>query len=168
MSDQKEQKIQTPAILLNPEAQAAMNQMISAAVRDIFSQLAPVLSSIALTPEKIAEAEKLRRAPDPAAVAREIRERRLMQEEANENQANLLRMRENCPHKYPTGAWAIGVIRNYPDRRERFICALCQNLFEPKRWVIGPPDSENPRGHAYIAEESLGYRVVREVLAQKG
>jgi hypothetical protein len=161
-------KIPTPAALLMPEAQAYTNNLISEAVRGVFERLGPILQSIALTPEKLAEAEALRRAPDPALVAREMRERRLMQQEQEENRANLMRNQTNCPHKYPTGQWAVCPVRNYPDRRERFICNLCQSFFQPKRWEIGAPDAENPRGRAYIAEEHPQYRLVREVLAQKG
>jgi hypothetical protein len=160
--------IPTPAVLLTPEAQAYTNNLISEAVKGVFAQLGPVLQSIALTPEKLAQAEALRRAPDPAAVARELRERKLMQEEQKENQDNLLRNQANCPHKYPTGAWAVNVVRNYPDRQERFICSLCQSFFQPKRWEIAAPDSENPRGRPFIAEMHPQYAAVREVLASKG
>jgi hypothetical protein len=167
-SDTQRKKIPTPAVLLTPEAQAYTNQLISEAVKGVFAQLGPILQSIALTPEKLAEAEALRRAPDPALVARELRERKLMQQEQEENRANLLRNQAACPHKYPTGQWAVNPVRNYPDRQERFICCLCQSFFQPKRWEIGAPDAENPRGRAYIADEHPQYRMVREVLAQKG
>jgi len=161
-------KIPTPAVLLTPEAQAYANYLIDESVKGVFAQLGPVLQSIALTPEKLAEAEALRRAPDPKLVARELRERKLMQQEQEENRQNLLRNQANCPHKYPTGQWAVNPVRNYPDRQERFICSLCQTFFQPKRWEIGPPDADNPRGRAYIAEAHPQYHLVREVLAQKG
>jgi hypothetical protein len=161
-------KIPTPAVLLTPEAQAYTNNLISEAVKGVFAQLGPLLQSIALTPEKLAQAEALRRAPDPAAVARELRERKLMQQEQKENEDNLRRNQANCPHKYPTGAWAVNVVRNYPDRQERFVCSLCQSFFQPKRWEIGAPDADNPRGRAYIADEHPQYHLVREVLASKG
>jgi hypothetical protein len=168
MSTEKVEKLETPKELLTPAAQAYTNSLINEAIKGVFAQLGPLLESIALTPEKLAQAEALRRAPDPAAVARELRERKLMQEEQEENRANLLRNQENCPHKYPTGQWAVSPVRNYPDRQERFICSLCQSFFEPKRWVILAPDAENPRGKPAIAPEHPQYRMVREVLAQKG
>lgn len=166
-----EPKVEVPKESLTPDSQAYTNHLISEAVKSVFAQLGPVLERIAITPEKIAEAEKIRRAPTDAqiaALAREQRERKLTQQEAEENRKNLLRNQANCPHKYPTGQWSIGVIRNYPDRRERFVCMLCQCLFQPSRWEIGPPDAENPRGKAYIAEAHPQYNLVREVLASKG
>src|SRR5712675_1171622 len=68
-------RIPTPASLLTPEAQAFLSASISEAVKGVFASMAPLLSSIALTPEKLAEAEALRRAPDPAKIRRELRER---------------------------------------------------------------------------------------------
>jgi hypothetical protein len=161
-------KIPTPAALMTPESQAFTNNLINEAIKGVFAQLGPLLESVALTPEKLAQAEALRRAPDPALVARELRERKLMQQEQEENHQNLLRNQASCPHRYPTGQWAVNPVRNYPDRRERFICSLCQSFFQPKRWEIGPPDAENPRGRAFIADEHPQYKLVREVLAQKG
>jgi hypothetical protein len=126
-------KIPTPPAALTPEVQAYMNSSLSMAVKEIFASMGPLLSSIALTPEKLAQAEALRRAPDPAAVARELRERKMTQQEAEENRANLLRNQAACPHRYPTGQLSTNVVRNYPDRRERFICMLCQSFFQPRR-----------------------------------
>jgi hypothetical protein len=162
------EKIPTPAVLLTPEAQAYTNNLISEAVKGVFAQLGPLLESIALTPQKLAEAEKLRRAPDPAKIARELRERKLMQQDQEETRANLLRNQAHCIHKYPTGQWAVNPVRNYPDRQERFICSLCQSFFQPKRWEIAAPDADNPRGRAFIAEAHKDYDRVREVLMTKG
>lgn len=161
-------EIKLPAAMLNPEVQAAVNAMVSATVKDIFAQMSPVFSSIALTPEKIAEAERIRRAPDPAAVARERRERKLMAIETEENRQNLARVQQSCPHKYVSGQWSVNPIRNYPDRQERFICMLCHKLFQPRHWEIAPPDAENPRGRAFIAPMDDQYLQVRECLAGKG
>ena len=172
MSEPKsEVKSEVPKEMLTPDSQAYTNKLISEAIKGVFAQLGPVFESIALTPEKIAQAEKIRRAPTDeqiAALAREQRERKLTQQEAEENRKNLLHNQANCPHKYPTGQWAVGVIRNYPDRQPRFICMLCSCLFHPAHWEIGPPDAENPRGKAYIAEAHPQYKLVREVLLSKG
>jgi hypothetical protein len=165
---EKIEKFETPKELLTPAAQAYTNNLINEAIKGVFAQLGPVLESIALTPEKLAQAEALRRAPDPALVARELRERKLMQQDQEENRANLLRNQANCPHKYPTGQWAVSVVRNYPDRQERFCCMLCQSFFEPRHWAINAPDTENPRGRAVIVDAHPQYAAVREVLASKG
>lgn len=155
-----QEKVVTPDVMLNPESQAYTSHLISEAVKEIFLQLGPLLESVALTPEKLAKAEELRRAPDPKLVARELRERKLMQQEDAENRANLLRTQTNCPHHYPTGQWSISAIHNYPDRMPRFCCHLCMSLFAPKRWEIGAPDAENPRGKPYIADEHPLYKQI--------
>jgi hypothetical protein len=161
-------KITTPDALLTPEAQAYTNTLVNAAIKGIFAQLGPVLESIALTPEKLAQAEELRRKPDAAVIARELRERKLMHVEQEENRARLLQTQAACPHRYPTGQLAIGIIRNYPDRQARGTCMLCQTFFTPKEWRIGAPDAENPRGKAFIADAHPQYDLVRQVLAAKG
>jgi hypothetical protein len=161
-------KIPTPPAALTPEMQAFVSASISEAVKGLFAQMGPILQSIALTPEKLMQAEQLRRAPDPAKVVREAREKRLMREEQEENRQNLLRNQALCPHRYPTGATSINGVRNYPDRQPRGICVLCQKVFEPRRWVIGAPDQDNPRGKAYIADADPQYGLVLEALASKG
>jgi len=176
MSEAKEQqKIQTPPSILTPDAMAFIKAATSAAVKEavagIFAQMGPILQSIALTPEKLAEAEKLRRAPtedEKAKKAREIRERKLTQQEAEENRQNLLKNQAACPHHYPTGQWSVNVVNNFPDRQPRFLCSLCQSFFEPRRWVILAPDADNPRGKAVIADAHKDYARVSEVLATKG
>src|SRR6267378_8097003 len=141
--------------------------MITDAVKAVFASMGPILSSIALTPEKLAASEALRRAPDPAVVSRELRERKLMQQDQEENRANLLRNQAACPHKYPTGQLSINVVRNYPDRQPRFTCALCSVWINPREWQIGPPDAENPRGKPFIAEAHPQFKMASEVLAVK-
>jgi hypothetical protein len=153
---------------LNPEAAAFINMSISAAVKEIFKEMAPILQSIALTPEKIAEAETLRRAADPKTVAREKREKHLQHLEMEENRQQLLRTRAACAHRYPSGQTAINPVRNFPDRAARGICVLCQEFFEPRRWVIDPPDRDNPRGVPRIADAHPQYKLVLEALAAKG
>ena len=165
---EKIEKFETPKELLTPAAQAYTNNLINEAIKGVFAQLGPILESIALTPEKLAQAEALRRAPDPASVARELRERKLTQQEAEENRQNLLRNQAACPHRYPTGQLSINVVRNYPDRQPRFTCALCSVWINPREWQIGPPDAENPRGKPFIAEAHPQFKMASEVLATKG
>src|SRR2546425_89046 len=96
----KPSKVKMPYELMSPEAQAYTSQLVSAAVKEIFASMAPLLQSIALTPEKLAEAERLRRAPTEDEVnkkARETREKKMMRDEADENRQNLLRAQAACP-----------------------------------------------------------------------
>lgn len=161
-------KIPVPPAMLTPEMQAYTSQMISEAVRGVFESMGPLLQSIALTPQKLKEAEDLRRAPDAAKVARELRERKLMHEEEKENRANLARFQAACPHKYPSGGSAINLIHNYPDRQARGICVLCALFLQPRRWEILAPDADNPRGRAVIVDAHPQYDLVRQVQAVKG
>jgi hypothetical protein len=62
-----EQKVQTPAEAINPQVQGFINASISAAVREavqgVFTSLAPMLKDMALTTEKIREANNLMLTP---------------------------------------------------------------------------------------------------------
>jgi hypothetical protein len=157
-----------PTSMLNPEAQAYTNALVSEAIKGVFAQLGPMLQSIALTPEKLAEAERLRRAPDPAAVARELRERKMTQQDLEENERQKQANQSACPHVYPTGQATWHVVRNYPDRQPRFSCPLCSIWVTPREWRIGAPDQNNPRGVPYIVPEHPLYRKASEILATKG
>jgi hypothetical protein len=162
----KQQPSPVPVPVLSPEQQAAMNFAVTRAVTDVFAQIAPLLKDMAFSPEKIAEAEKLRRAPDPALVQRELRERQLQKAENDENERNKKRRQENCPHRYPTGGISVNPVNNYPDRQPRLLCMLCQGFFQPRRWEIGAPDKDNPRGRPFIAEAHPKYaELLREVSA---
>lgn len=159
---------QLPEALRTPEGQAVINATVAEAVKSIFASLAPMLQSMALTPEKIAEAEKMRRAPDPATVARELRERKMMQQDLAEAEQLKKDQQNACPHAYPTGQQTWHVVRNFPDRQPRFSCPLCNIWVTPREWRIGAPTPEEPRGHAFIAEEHPLYREASRVLASKG
>lgn len=161
-------KIPVPPSALTPEMQAFISMSISEAVKSVFVQMTPVLASIALTPEKMAEAERLRRAPDAAVVAREMRERKLTQDEATENAQNLARRQNDCFHRYPSGLLSISLIRNYPDRQARGICMTCHKMFQPRRWEIGAPTELSPRGVPFVADADKQYSLVLEVLSAKG
>ena len=159
--------ISTPP-MLSPEGQAYTSQLINEAVKGVFAQLGPLLESIALTPEKIAKAEELRRAPDPAKVQREEREKKLQHMEVEENRENQRRVRAACSHRYPSGQSAVNVVRNYPDQQPRGVCVLCHEFFEPKHWEILPPTKNEPRGVPRIAPAHPQYKLVLEALAAKG
>ena len=164
-----------PSALLTPEAQAFMNASMSAAVKEavkgIFEQMGPIFAGMALTPEKMAQAETIRRAPTEEQLAfkvRMAREKAQWKLEIDENTANKQRMQDNCPHAYPTSGSSWNVIRNYPDRQERFICALCHSLAEPRRWVVDAPNDKNPRGYAHIVDATPNYLEARKILLVKG
>jgi hypothetical protein len=154
--------------LRTPEAQAATNAIVAEAVKSVFAQLGPLLESMALTPSKIAEAEKMRRAKSPEEIARDLRERQLMQADLAEAEATKKASQNACPHAYPTGQQSYHVVRNFPDRQPRFSCPLCSIWITPREWRIGAPDADNPRGRAFIAEEHPLYKEASRILASKG
>ena len=144
-----------PPELLNPASQAYMNSLIGAAIREAMAGMAPILQSIALTPEKIEAMEAARRAPtsdQAAAAARSKREKALMKEELEQNRKNLNASQENCLHRYVSGALSVSAIRNYPDRQSRFVCHRCMAVFYPREWRINAPTAEFPRGVEQIVD----------------
>lgn len=171
-SEPAAKKIPTPPELLTPAAQGFVNGQTTATTQEIFAMFHAMLEKVSLSPEKfataLAEAERLRRAPDPAVVAREQREKKMMMEDEAESRRNKERLQASCPHKYPSGGSAIQCVHNFPDRRPRGICMICQIFLEPKRWVILAPDRENPRGKPVIVDAHPLYHLVLEREAQSG
>jgi hypothetical protein len=147
-----ESKPQPPDALVNPASQAFMNQMVAAAVREAIQGMLPLIKEVALTPEKIAEAERIRRAPDPAVVEREQRESKLMHLELQEQREQKAATQKACRHRHPNGKLAVSPVRNFPDRQVRFVCSKCQDWIHPKQWQVAAPDRDNPRGNPYIAD----------------
>ena len=162
---------------LTPEQLAAQNAAMTAAVREAVASvmvgLLPALKEMAITPEKLREANK----PyvDPAKVLREQRESlKSKADEAEQRRLDRSR-RDACLHQDANGRDALCLIHNYPDHQPRAICPICQDVIHPKEWRIassaeeaikltppglGPVDQ--PKGHAYIA---LAHRDYRRVMA---
>src|ERR1035438_7709122 len=86
-------------------------------VKDLFAgfaaQLAPILSDVALTPAKLKEA--LKPYVDPAALARELRERENNRKQFLENIKITAEIQAACPHKDKNERWAVGVVHNHPE-----------------------------------------------------
>lgn len=164
-----EPKLIVPPAGLTPEMQAFMNASMSAAIKEAFASMSGILDRVALTPEKLAAAEALRRAPDPAKVDRDKREKALMVFEQEENAANRARVQATCLHRYPNGQLTLHIVRNYPDRQARGSCPICNMWIHPREWRVGPPtpDGKNPRGTPYIADEHPLYHLVKEQMVAK-
>jgi hypothetical protein len=151
---------------LTPEMQAMINSMITGAIKDALSAMGPIIQSVALTPEKLLEMERLRRAPSESqekAIAREKRERALMKEDLDEARRNTERTQKTCTHKDKNMRWAVSLIHNFPDRQARGVCTHCHLMIEPTHWEIGTPDERNPRGKARIVEAHPLYHIVTEL-----
>jgi hypothetical protein len=157
-----EQKVPTPVALLNPEAQGSINAMVSAAVREavasVFQGLTPVLKEMALTPEKIREANKPYE--DPLKIARELRETQNSKAQEEEIRRLTAERQRNCMHMDKNGKTALCLIHNFPDRQPRGICPLCHDIVHPKMWVIDAPDSKTGKSNARIVEAHRDYRQV--------
>jgi hypothetical protein len=165
-----EQKVQTPAEAINPQVQGFINASISAAVREavqgVFTSLAPMLKDMALTTEKIREANK----PyvDPKVKERNDRETEKSKADEKELRAMDAARKAACPHLDQNQRSSIRLIHNYPDRQPRGICPICHDLITPREWVIGPPDAENPKGRAYLQDAHKDYRIVQILESQSG
>lgn len=164
-----ENKLVLPDSLRTPAEQASINALISGAVREAITAMAPMFQSIALTPEKILEMERQRRAPsedEVRAKQREARERLLMKEDLEEAERTKQLAQKSCTHKDTNGRWSVSKISNYPDRSPRGICVRCHRFFQPTRWTIEAPDKDHPRGKPVLVKADPDYAAVMADLAQ--
>ncbi len=159
-----------PSELLTPGAQAAVNGMIAAAVKEALAGIAPLLAQSQMTPATLAaafaEAERQRRLPSEDEVTKKermLREKKMMKEEIEQNLANTRKAQEDCLHEYVTGAPSISAVNNFPDRQPRFFCHTCMSWFEPRHWIVGElPTRDNPRGTDRIVDAHPLYEIVRK------
>lgn len=148
-----------------PEQLAVINTQTAALVKEavagIFESLGPIFEKIAITPEKLREANK----PyvDPAKAARELREMLIWKEDESENRRRLQEAQDNCPHIDQNGRSSIQLVHNFFDRQPRGLCVKCLALIHPKEWRIGAPDAKNPRGKPYLAEPHKNYNIVMQL-----
>jgi hypothetical protein len=143
--------------MATPEQTVPMSQ-VQSIIKDLFAQIAPILQDVALTPDKLREA--LKPYVDPAALAREMRERENNRKQFLENRKITLEIQERCPHKDKNERWAINLQHNFPDHMARGICPLCFILIEPAHWEI------KATGEAYIVPEHKLYHIVKFLESQ--
>ena len=155
---------------LSPEMLAMINtavvSAVQASVKSIFLELKPALESIALTPEKLREANK----PyvDPVMERRKIREALKFRQDEKERDEQIQRQQKACPHTYPTGTPSISLVHNHPDHQPRGICMQCGSWIHPMEWRIGAPDDQFPRGHEYTEPAHPFYKQVLQLDRQRG
>jgi hypothetical protein len=165
---EKKAPLPVPPGALNPEMIAYINATLAETVKSVFASMTPVLRDLALTPEKIAQAEALRRAPDAAQVEREQREKKLQHLEMEENRENQRRAQESCGHRYANGALSVSRVSNFPDRQPRFTCHLCGLWCHPREWEILPPTKDEPRGVPRIRDAHPLYAAFLKELSVRG
>lgn len=146
---------------LSPESIAAINEATRSAVQAVFASLAPVLKDMALTPEKLREANKPY--TDPEKLKRELRESMKSKQDEEELRQLTKARRDACPHLDKNGRSSINIVHNQPDHQPRGICVLCGDWIHPKEWRIGAPTDEFPRGRAYLVEPHKDYRIVMQL-----
>lgn len=150
---------------LTPELIGAINMATSASIKETMAALMPMFERIAITPEKLREANK----PyvDPAKTARNKREMKLWRQDIEDQRGALQANQDACMHADENQKSSINLIHNFPDRQPRGICTLCQALIHPKEWRTGAPDDENPRGKPYLVEPHKDYRTVLMIQARR-
>lgn len=143
------------------EMKALVGAAVKEAVAGVFEQLGPLLASMAITPEKLREANKPYK--DPAVIARELREMLIWKEDEAEARRQTQERQDACPHLDNNGRSSIQLIHNFPDRQPRGICAKCHAYIHPREWRIGAPDDKHPRGVPFLVEPHKNYPIVMQL-----
>jgi hypothetical protein len=155
---------------MTPELIAMINASTSAAVKEAVAGMAVIMAQtikdLAITPEKLREAN--RPFVDPVKERREIREKMKFREDEAQQAIEKRQQKENCRHFYPNNLCAISVVRNFFDRNPRGICMLCQDWLNPREWVIDAPSEEFPRGKSHIVEAHKDYKLVLQAIQKNG
>lgn len=143
--------------------------LIAQTVKEVLQGLMPAFQAMALTPDKIREANKPYE--DPIAIARELRERENNRKQFHEDLARTKARQDACSHKDDNEKWAICLQHNFPDHMPRGICPLCQAYIEPAHWVDAANEEQaqiqatklgtKVSGHCYIVPEHQLYHIVR-------
>lgn len=157
-----------PDVLKTPEAQASVNAVIAATVKEsvqaIFASLGPVLKDMAVTPEKLREG--LKPWQDPAKIARELRESLKSRADEEEIRKQDAARKANCPHLDQNGRSSLRLVHNQLDHQPRGLCVLCGDWVHPREWRIGPPTEKEPKGHAYLVPAHKDYKTVQILESQ--
>lgn len=142
-------------------------EMIRETVKQLFAEMAPILQSIALTPEKLREAQK----PyiDPDVLARENHEQEEWRKQEQEQRANTEARQAACSHKDKNQRWSIALQHNFHDNMPRGVCARCRIHIYPAHWDYRPitdPTTGKITNQSFIVQEHPLYRIVREIESQ--
>jgi hypothetical protein len=155
---------------MTPELIAMVNASTSAAVKEAVAGMAAIMAQtikdLAITPEKLREAN--RPYVDPDKQRREVREKMKFREDEAQNETEKRRQKDNCRHFYPNNLCAVSVIRNFFDRQPRGVCMLCHDWLNPREWVIDAPTDEFPRGKQHIIDAHKDYKLVLQAIQKNG
>jgi hypothetical protein len=173
MSENKETQKQTfiPEDLQKSENQAAVNAMVASAVKEAVAAamagMAPILESMALTPDRLSILSGKDPTAEAASRARVAREKKEWGVADAQARKTLAALQATCPHKDGNEHSSIRLMRNYPDRQPRGMCMKCHLLITPRQWVYDAPlpdGTPQPR----LQDAHPLYHLVLEALAREG
>ncbi len=146
------------------ESEGTNAELIRTIVHELFKEMAPILQSVALTPEKLREAN--RPYEDPLVLARELHEQQQWRKQEEEKEANKRALQASCTHKDRNQKWNISLQHNYHDYLPRGICKICGLFIHPAYWDYRPvtdPVTHSVKDTAFIVKEHPLYHIVREL-----
>lgn len=141
-------------------------EIIRDVVREMFKEFAPVLQSIALTPEKLREAQ--RPYEDPLKLARELHEQEQWRQQEIEKEANKKALQAGCPHKDQNQKWNISLQHNFHDHMPRGVCNMCGIYIYPAHWDYRPVTQDGGltvKDVGFVVPEHPLYHIVRQLEA---
>jgi hypothetical protein len=132
-------------------------------IKEIFAEFAPIMQSMALTPDKLREAQK----PyvDPMDIAKHNHARKQFQEDERQRDADKAERQARCSHLDENGKYAIRLQRNFHDGMARGICLHCMLCIEPQHWDWRPVTKADGsiENEAFIEKAHPLYYIVQQL-----
>jgi len=142
------------------EATGLTRDDVKSMIKDIFAEFAPVFKDLAVTPEKLREANRPYVAPE--VIARQQREQADWRAQEEQNQKTREQLQKNCTHKDEQGRWAIRLQHNFHDLAPRGVCPHCLINIWPAHFDHRPIKGKDT---AVLVKEHPLYHIVRELEA---
>lgn len=145
------------------EVKSMIAETTKETTKAIFEQFAPLMQSMALTPDKLREANKPWE--DPAALARKNHEQENWRRQETDKTAAFKQRQTQCTHKDRNGLYAISLQHNFHDNMPRGICLKCELYIHPTYWDYRPVTAKD----GTITEKALVvpahplYHIVQEI-----
>ena len=143
-------------------------EFIRETVKQLIQEMSPIFSSIALTPDKLREAQKPYE--DPVKLARQLHEQQSWRKQEEEKNAAKKNLQNGCSHKGRNGKWNISLQHNYHDHMPRGLCNVCGIFIHPQYWDFRPiTHSATAARESYVEDKGFIipehplYHVVRQL-----
>lgn len=155
----------TPKTFTADEVKELIKQTTEQTTKTIFAEFGPILQSIALTPEKLREANKPYIAPEE--LARKNHERKEFAKAEEQRNEGIRRSRLSCKHKDDNGKYVIGISHNFHDGLPRGVCPRCGITIEPAHWDWRPKLKKDGEivNEAFVTPPDPLYYVVQNLEA---